>query len=731
MQFKLNQWMVVLAAAGFLHPALAQPRYSLTPLGDLGGGFVQAQGMNDAGQVVGIARRASGDYRAFVYSAAAGMSELPTLAGQESGAIGIASNGLITGYMGLNTFVYEAGAVRSIGPEGLSPIAINAQGSVLAMYGSAMRLYERSGNFTNLPTLGGSGNFAAAALNDQGVVVGQSRLPGDLYTRAFVYEHGQMRNLGTLGGNLSAATAINNAGLIVGTSTQADGSNRAFVYNDGQMRGLATLAGGTQATAVSSNGVVGGWSSAGAVIWTNGGNTVAQLNTLAPAAWNLSTVVGITASDQVLVNGSFNGQQQALVIALHPDWQGGDGRWDDASHWNYSGLGSLGHAPGQTQDVVIYGGTESATILGAADGRANSLVLGAAAGHQLLFRLNGGSTRSLAGTTLNAGAVLSGSGRLEGGLTVQSGALVQVGVGESMNLSGGAVAHNGVLRLQGNGFAQASFSSAAAFSSGAGSQMQVQNGNLDFSGGLSQGGRLSFSYGNSNVSGAVQVQAGGQLLMSGNSSTTFNDSVEVLAGAELRVSQGSSATFFGQVLQRNGAVFSGTGQKFYEGGLSIGGSPGLGLDEGSVSLGAGNRYLAEIGGASACTLACTVDESLRNQSFDKYIVGGHLSFGGTLKLVSWQGFSAHAGQSFDLFDWGSSSGSFSLLDASEFAHDAGTVLDFSRLYSSGEIWVLAVPEPASWMLMIVGMLGLVARSMRRRSDTCSPVVMPPHQEQIA
>ncbi|MBB4842499.1 putative HAF family extracellular repeat protein [Paucibacter oligotrophus] len=714
MQLNLSAGALVLVAAGWLHPAQAQPRYSLTPLGELGGGYVQAQGLNDAGQVVGIARLASGDYRAFSYTALSGISELPTLAGQESGALGIASNGLVTGYMGLHAFVYEAGVARSFGPEGLSPLAINAQGSVLAMYGNAMRLYERSGNFVTLPTLGGSSNFSLGAINDQGVVVGQSRMLGDLYTRAFSYEHGVMRNLGTLGGSFSAATAINNAGLIVGTSTQADGSNRAFVYSDGLMRGLATQAGGTQATALSSKGVVGGWSNTGAVIWTNDGNTLASLNGLAPAGWNFVSVVGITAADQVLVNGSFNGQQQAMMIALHPDWQGGDGRWDDATHWNYSGLGSLGHAPGQTQDVQIYAGSGSATVLGAAEGRAGSLSLGAAPGQQLLFKLNGGSTRSQAGTLMGAGAVLGGSGRLEGGLTVQPGAVVQVGAGESMSLSGGPVLLKGVMKLQGNAAAAASLGSAAAVSSAAGSQIQVQSGNLEFAGGLSLGGRLGFSYGISNVSGPVQVLAGGQLLMSGNSSSSFNDGVEVLAGGELRVSQGSSATFFGQVLQRNGAVFSGTGQKFFEGGLSIGGSPGLGVDEGSVSLGGANVYLAEIGGASACTLACTNDESLRNRSFDKYLVMGQLSFGGTLKLVSWQGFSAHAGQSFDLFDWGGSSGSFALLDSSGFAHDAGTVLDFSRLYTTGEIRVLAVPEPASLGLFLLGLLGLGARRLQSK-----------------
>ena len=114
--------------------------------------------------------------------------------------------------------------------------------------------------------------------------------------------------------------------------------------------------------------------------------------------------------------------------------------------------------------------------------------------------------------------------------------------------------------------------------------------------------------------------------MFGHSNTTFYDALDVQSGGELRVSNGSTAVFFGQVNQRTGSIFAGTGSKFYEGGLSIGGSPGLGFDAGNVSFGSGNVYLEEIGGLAAGT------------EFDKYVVAGALSFGGTLNVVWWGGF---------------------------------------------------------------------------------------------
>jgi len=122
-----------------------------------------------------------------------------------------------------------------------------------------------------------------------------------------------------------------------------------------------------------------------------------------------------------------------------------------------------------------------------------------------------------------------------------------------------------------------------------------------------------------------------------------------------------------------------------------------------VNFGGGNVYTAEIAGLAPGT------------GFDKYIVAGRLSFGGTLKLVGLDGFQPHLGDRFDLFDGDSLNGSFGDIDTRLASLGSGLVWDFSQLYASGEIGVSAVPEPQTWALWLAG-LGVPALLARRRSQ---------------
>jgi len=232
--------------------------------------------------------------------------------------------------------------------------------------------------------------------------------------------------------------------------------------------------------------------------------------------------------------------------------------------------------------------------------------------------------------------------------------------------------------------------------------------------GVANSGRLQLSGGSSELQATFNNLQGGVAIVSGNANMTFASAAEFQAGSELRVSEGAVATFFGMVVEHDGALFTGTGAKYFEGGLSLGRSPALAREAGSVSFGVRNTYVAELGGLVPGSL------------FDKYIVDGALTLGGTLQLKTLAGFAPHAGDRFDLFDWGSATGQFSSVDLSQAALDAGLQWDLSQLYSTGAVSVAAVPEPASGALLLAGGAALWGRVRRvhRRAVSGGAVTCP-------
>lgn len=97
---------------------------------------------------------------------------------------------------------------------------------------------------TDLGTLGGDYS-SASSVNDHGVVTGQSTLAGNQQYRAFIYQNGTMTDLGLPGDN-SRGNAINNLNQIVGTTFVPGGSPfqpRGFLYSQGTVTDLGTLGG--------------------------------------------------------------------------------------------------------------------------------------------------------------------------------------------------------------------------------------------------------------------------------------------------------------------------------------------------------------------------------------------------------------------------------------------------------------------------------------------------------
>lgn len=87
--------------------------------------------------------------------------------------------------------------------------------------------------------------------------------------------------------------------------------------------------------------------------------------------------------------------------------------------------------------------------------------------------------------------------------------------------------------------------------------------------------------------------------------------------------------------------------------------------------------------------------------------------GGTLRLhilPFWRGIEYMAGTTFDLFDWNGMLPEGETFD--EVVWEAGYQWDISQLYTTGEVTLLAIPEPCSLMLLLWG--GAVCLVYRRK-----------------
>jgi probable HAF family extracellular repeat protein len=116
------------------------------------------------------------------------------------------------------------------------------------VFGAAHAFLWQDGQIMDLGTIGG-GTFAASAaygLNNRGHIVGQTTVSFSEPPHAFLYRDGVMNDLGTgFGrGSFSRAWDINQNGQIVGERSQTQlGVLRAFLYQSGTFVDLGTLGG--------------------------------------------------------------------------------------------------------------------------------------------------------------------------------------------------------------------------------------------------------------------------------------------------------------------------------------------------------------------------------------------------------------------------------------------------------------------------------------------------------
>lgn len=259
------------AVAGSLIPGVGNHGFLysngvLTDLGSLPAENASiAFGLNNKTEVVGASytEPIPTTRHAFVYSGGT-MRDIGSLAGGASTANGINDAGAIVGQSVLNdqfpfAFLYKDGAMQNLGclpgSDRSSAQGINSRGQVVGTSGvgpaqgpngnQAHAVLWMDGLITDLGTLGGLNSYGTA-INDRGQVAGYSSLAGDdgpeADYRGFIWSKGKMRELGTPpNGRQVQPNGINNHADVVGIY-QKGGAQRAFLYGvRGRMHDLTAL----------------------------------------------------------------------------------------------------------------------------------------------------------------------------------------------------------------------------------------------------------------------------------------------------------------------------------------------------------------------------------------------------------------------------------------------------------------------------------------------------------
>jgi probable HAF family extracellular repeat protein len=277
----------------------------ITNLGTFGGAHSLATTINNIGQVVGMALNNIPDPFSFIDFMLAGSSN-----GTQARA-----------------FLWEGGPLQDLGTLGGNDAfanLVNDRGQIAGTsytnntpnpttgFPTVDPFLWDHGMMVDLGSLGGT--FAAVNdLNDRSEVVGLSFLEGDQTFHAFLWTPTNgMQDLPTLGGNFAEATVINEAGDVVGWSTTlGDQALHSFLWRRGELTDLGTVGNDpcSEDAAINSAGQIVGDSLGSdcntrlhAFLWERGGPMV-DLNSLIPDGSSLHMVWGLAINDGGEITG--------------------------------------------------------------------------------------------------------------------------------------------------------------------------------------------------------------------------------------------------------------------------------------------------------------------------------------------------------------------------------------------------------------------------------------------
>jgi probable HAF family extracellular repeat protein len=328
--------------------AQGQVKYHVIPIAPGSG-----EAVNDKGDVVGETAYIgnypfSGGNHAFLYTSGGATKEATyTDLGVYNTALPVESafpnainnSGVIVG--GISNFVYSDGTT----------VILDA-------------FLYKNGHFSIIAkgSVDGGQSASAAAINDRGDIVGGLDVITFLYhlygvEQAFLFRNGIVTPLGALGvtnsmesslyGTFSFATSINNAGQIVGVSSNAaTGGSNAFLWMNRKMNIIGSPS--FYPNAINDNGWIAGKDSSGAVLYVYGltiklgggeavslnnigtvvGNTTTgaflymgkmyDLNTLVDGGWKITEVGQVNNFGQIAATGTMPGSTMTYALLLTP-----------------------------------------------------------------------------------------------------------------------------------------------------------------------------------------------------------------------------------------------------------------------------------------------------------------------------------------------------------------------------------------------------------------------------
>jgi len=311
---------------------------AITDLGTLGGGYESwGLSVNDNGDVVGFSQNLIPDpnapmcipgitctqTRAFLWHNGA-MHDLGTLGGSDAVA----------------SLVNHRREVAGVSYTGTDP-STNCGVLFNSVLTTHPFFWDKNKGMVDIGTLGGT-CAQPNAINNRGLVVGDSNLAGDATVHGFIWDHGVLTDVGTLGGSYSAAVWINDAGDVIGyAATSGDQYSHPYLRRHGVMIDLGTLPGencGNVWGINASEQIVGGSldcqhpenGTGHASLWEKGGPMV-DLNALVAPGSDLTVTYAFFINDrgEIAAQGSLsNGDTHGVLLIPcdddHPGVEGCD-----------------------------------------------------------------------------------------------------------------------------------------------------------------------------------------------------------------------------------------------------------------------------------------------------------------------------------------------------------------------------------------------------------------------